>query len=183
MNHDVEQVEQTVIQFSREFVESRLWQLGQIKPGLDATPDALALGEALYRPDALASLMQPNEWLRLALYGAGLCEADAGEMHDVAQSLAEWLFAIPGHGEYAVPDAWADTPMGALWWAALIRAEGDELITLSEAAETTGMSLSSLSQLVSRRKLRGFTNPAARNPMQGRTLVRRSDVLALGNAS
>jgi hypothetical protein len=79
---DAINIEATVRAFTVAFVESRAWQLGQIVPGLDA-----AIGEAVFI-DAQSDTMQPREWLRMALYGAGLVDADAAEIHDVCQSLA-----------------------------------------------------------------------------------------------
>lgn len=166
---DVIGIEATVRAFTVAFVDSRAWQLGQIVPGLDA-----AIGEAVF-VGALSDTMQPQEWLDMALYGAGLMDADPGEMHDVCQSLAEWLFAIPGESAYAIPDAWADTPMGSLWWAAMVRAEGDALVTVAEAAALAGVSTQTISTRISRGTLRGFVDPAAPRH-QGRRLVRRSDV-------
>jgi len=166
---DILSIEATVRQFTVAFVESRAWQLGQIVPGLDA-----AIVEAAPLDD-LSTTMQPQEWLDMALYGAGLADADAGEIHDVCQSLAEWLFAIPGESAYAIPDAWADTPMGSLWWAALVRAEGDALVTVGEAAALAGVSVKTISSRIDRGALRAYVDPSA-PARQGRRLVRRSDV-------
>ena len=166
---DAINIEATVRAFTVAFVESRAWQLGQIVPGLDVTiTKAAPLGN-------LSATMQPQEWLRMAFYGAGLVDADAAEIHDVCQSLAEWLFAIPGESAYSIPDAWADTPMGALWWAALVRAEGDALVTVAEAAALAGVSIKTLSKRIDRGALRAYVDPSAPQ-RQGRRLVRRSDV-------
>lgn len=166
-------IEATVRAFTAAFVENRAWQLGQTIPGLDAAIVSAAPPAAL--AGDLAYTMQPQEWLRMALYGAGLADADAGEIHDICQSLAEWLFAVPGESAYSIPDAWASTPMGALWWAALIRAEGDELITVAEAADLAGVSVKTISNRIDRGTLRAFVDPSA-PARQGRRLVRRSDV-------
>lgn len=56
--------------------------------------------------------------------------------------------------------------------------ERDELITLSQAAELTGRTLNSLSQMVIRGALVGYPDPEANNP-QHATRVRRSEVLRL----
>ena len=166
---DAINIEATVRDFTAAFVESRAWQLGQIVPGLDAAiVEAAPLGD-------LSATMQPRDWLKMALYGAGLVDADPGEMHDVCQSLAEWLFAIPGESAYAIPAAWADTPMGSMWWAALVRAEGDALVTVAEAAALAGVSIKTLSKRIDRGALRAYVDPSAPQ-RQGRRLVRRSDV-------
>jgi len=166
---DVIGIEATVRDFTAAVVDSRAWQLGQIVPGLDA-----AIGEAVF-VGALSDTMQPQEWLDMALYGAGLADADAGEIHDVCQSLAEWLFAIPGESAYSIPDAWADTPMGSLWWAAMVRAEGDALVTVAEAAALAGVSVKTVSSRIDRGTLRAYVDPSAPQ-RQGRRLVRRSDI-------
>lgn len=163
--------------FTRALVEERLRQLGQVWPGFDGSEAALALVGRLYTR-GIDGTMEPQEWLAMARYGAGLCDADPGAMRDICQALAEWLFAIPGASAYGVPDEWADTPLGALWWRALLRSEGDALITLREAADLSGLALSALSQRVTRGSLRAWIDPGA-NVRQGRRLVRRSDVLAL----
>ena len=166
---DAINIEATVRQFTAAFIENRAWQFGQIVPGLDA-----AIGEAVFI-GALSDTMRPQDWLQMALYGAGLMDADPGEMHDVCQSLAEWLFAIPGESAYTIPDTWADTPMGSLWWAAMVRAEGDALVTVAEAAALAGVSIKTLSKRIDRGALRAYVDPSAPQ-RQGRRLVRRSDV-------
>jgi hypothetical protein len=166
---DVIGIEATVRAFTVAFIQSRGWQLGQTIPGLDA-----AIVEAA-PPPALAGDLQPQDWLQMALYGAGLVDADPGEMRDVCQSLAEWLFAVPGESAYAIPDAWTASPMGALWWAALVRAEGDALVTVAEAARLAGVSVKTLSKRIDRGALRAYVDPSA-PARQGRRLVRRSDV-------
>lgn len=117
----------------------------------------------------------PEKWRRLALYGAGLVDADPDEMRALAEKLAQQLFAVPGTDRYEVPVAWAGTPMGALWWRAVIRSQGDELITLAEAARLAGVSVQAISQRIERGKLQAFVDPLA-PARQGRKLVRRSDV-------
>ena len=172
-NDTQQQIHATVHTFTVAFLDSRAWQLGQTVAGLDAAINE-RIPDTVYTGD-LSATMQPQDWLHMALYGAGLADADPGEIHDVCQGMAEWLFAIPGEAAYSIPDAWADSPMGALWWAALIRAEGDELITIAEAAMLAGVSTQAISTRISRGTLRGFVDPSAPS-RQGRRLVRRSDV-------
>ena len=117
----------------------------------------------------------------MALYGAGLVEEDAGEMREVCQSMAEWLFAIPGINSYEIPDQWADTDMGALWWQALLRSQGDELVTIAMAAKISGRSVQAISSRVDRGTLQSFTDTLAPN-RQGKRLVRMSDAALISNA-
>lgn len=172
-------IRKIVIAFTREYIERRLlWQLGQIIPGADDVQPAVSALHRLYDlddPDALRYTMEPQEWLTMALFGAGLVDEDPFEMREVCQSMAEWLFAFPGSNRYSIPDEWADTEMGALWWQAQLRCEGDELITIAEAASLAGVTVQAMSQRVTRGKLRTFTDPLAPD-RQGKRLVRRSEV-------
>lgn len=174
--HTAETVTTTVAAFTTDILVRLTWQAGQIVPGLDAAmhpaiPAALLAGDLRYS-------MEPQEWLRMALYGAGLLDADAGEVHDICQSLAEWLFAVPGLAHYRIPPEWSETPLGNLWWRALLRAEGDELITLTEAAQLLGIRVATVGGYIDRGRLAVFVDASA-NQRQGRRLVRRSEVEAL----
>lgn len=175
-------VTRVVRDFAIEYLSRHLlWQLGQIVPGADSPAPNVA--EVLRRlhsdppEDALRFTLEPQEWLQMGLYGAGLVEVDAGEIHEVCQGMAEWLFAVPGHNAYQIPSQWAETEMGALWWAALIRAQGDELVTIAEAARLAGVSVQAISQRVDRGTLESFFDPFSAGERQGRRLVRRSDVV------
>ena len=160
--------------FVWEFWRERTRQIGQLVPGADMDVQAKLPSEAWENP--FPYMMEAQEWLALALYGAGLTDEDPLEMREACQSLAEWLFGIPGSSAYAIPDEWADTAMGALWWAALVRTEGDELITIAQAAEIAGVTVQAISGRIERGTLRSFTDPASTGSRQGRRLVRRSDL-------
>lgn len=168
----------TVAQFTQEFIQSLLWQCGQLSPGADQNEPLRAALVALYRdPDeGLQHTMEGQEWLTMALYGAGLLDEDAGYIREICQGLAEWMFARPGMSyHYEIPAAWAEAPMGVLWWLAILRTEGDELITLTEAAQIAGVTVQAISQRILRGTLRTFTDPFAPE-RQGRQKVRRSEV-------
>jgi len=172
------QVERIVREFTRQYIERRLlWQLGQIVPGADDVPAVRAALLKLYgeAPDGLRYTMEPQEWRTLALYGAGVIDADPGEMQEIVQGMAEWFFSLPTHNRYEIPAYWADTELGALWWSAVIRIQGDELITLTEAASIAGVSVQAISQRIKAGTLEAFVDPLAPS-RQGRQLVRRSDV-------
>lgn len=66
--------------------------------------------------------------------------------------------------------------MGALWWAAFTRCQGDELIPIAEAAALAGVSVSTMASRVNRGSLKSFLDPSAPNPRQRRRLVRKSDI-------
>ena len=171
------EIERIVVAFTREYLDRRLlWQLGQIVPGADDHPNVRNVLLKLHEgPEGLRYTMEPQEWLTMALYGAGVRDEDAGEMREICQSFAEWLFAIPGSYQYEIPDGWANTDMGALWWQALLRTQGDDLVTIAQAAEIAGVTVQAMSQRVTRGKIRSFIDPLA-GRHQGRRLVRRSDI-------
>lgn len=175
MSNETEQrgneIRETVSAFAAEFWQRLTWQLDQMVPGAAGN-----LPLDIWRGNILERTMEPREWLLMARYGAGLIDADPAEMYEICQSLAEWLFVIPDLAAYSIPNEWADSAMGALWWAAYVRSQGDELIPLAEAAEIAGVSLSTLASRVNRGAIQSFTDPGAPNPRKGRRLVRRSDI-------
>jgi hypothetical protein len=176
-------IEKIVVEFTREYIERHLlWQLGQIVAGADNVPAVQNALSELYKNgvEGLRYTMEPQEWLTMALYGAGLVDEDHGEMREVCQAMAEWLFAVPGIYSYQIPDQWADTEMGALWWQALLRTQGDELITIAIAAKVAGRSVQAISSRIDRGTLRSFTDPLAPD-RQGKRLVRMSDIMAISN--
>lgn len=174
------EVERIVREFTTQYIERRLlWQLGQIVPGADQIP---AVREALVQlynaaPDALRYTMEPQEWRTLALYGAGVIDGDPGEMQEIIQSMAEWFFSLPTWNRYDIPDWWSETELGALWWQAVIRIRGDELITIAAAAALAGVTVQAISQRIKAGTLEAFIDPLA-PARQGRQLVRRSDITA-----
>lgn len=176
------EIERIVVAFTREYIERRLlWQLGQIVPGADDAPGVRDALLKLYEGvEGLRYTMEPQEWLSMALYGAGLAKEDAGEMREVCQAMAEWLFGIPGIYQYSIPDEWAETDMGALWWQALLLTQGDEMITIAAAAELADVTVQAISARIDRGTLRSFTDPLAKE-RQGKRLVRRSDVVTHGD--
>jgi len=58
----------------------------------------------------------------------------------------------------------------------MIRIQGDELITINDAAKIAGVTVQAMSQRVTRGTLKSFTDPSANNPQRERKLVLRSDV-------
>lgn len=172
------EISRIVREFTIQYVQDRLLkQLAHIIPGADQQPVVRHVLMTLYESgsDALQYTLEPQQWLTMALYGAGEIDEDSGEIHEICQSMAEWLFALPNHARYEIPRQWAETDMGALWWQAIIRAQGDEMITIAQAAELAGVTVQAISQRISAGKLTGYINPLA-NERQGRRLVRRSDV-------
>lgn len=177
LNEREAEVRRIVAHFAWQYLHDRiLHQAGQFVPGLD-----MRLSEAIDQPpltpdNIIERTMEPQEWLMLARYGAGLSDAEPGYIYEICQSLAEWLFGIPDESTYTIPDGWYETPLGALWGAAFVRLQGDQLITLAEAAKLAGISVQALSARVTRGTLRGYVDPLAPE-RQGRRLVRRSDIV------
>ncbi len=128
-------------------------------------------------------LMIADTLLQIAKAAAGETEhLDTGEVYECVQSLCEHLFAAPGIGAaYRIPQEFWDAPIGQMVNLAFIWARGDELVTLSEAAEISGKSLSTLSQMISRGKLQSYPDPREPNP-QKRNRLLRSDVESLASA-
>ena len=81
---------------------------------------------------------------------------------------------------HKTPDAFWASPVGFMILSAKVWANQDQLITLSAAAEISGMSLSVLSQRMTRGQLPGYRDPGIKNPKHGRR-VRLSELHTLIN--
>ena len=68
------------------------------------------------------------------------------------------------------PEEFWNTPMGYIVLKARLWAELDRLTSLKEAAELSGLSLSSLSQRVSRGQLKHYRDPFEANPQRARRI-------------
>lgn len=99
-----------------------------------------------------------------------------------AQTLADceavetWLNQGPVF--HKTPDAFWSSPVGFMILSAKVWAKQDQLITLSAAADISGMSLSVLSQRMTRGQLPGYRDPSIKNPKHGRR-VRLSNLYTL----
>ncbi len=169
-----ESSEQVVKEFVAAWWSSLQWQAHETVAGAElprATPEQLydnLLGHTLRQIAAAAEGLLAGD------------EDTRGEVHEACQGLCEWMWARPGMpSNYHIPAEWWESPMGALTLRAVIWAEGDELITLSQAAEITGRTVANLSQLIVRGKLAQYRDRAEPNP-QKQTRVRRSDVEKMG---
>ncbi|RMD60413.1 DNA-binding protein [Candidatus Parcubacteria bacterium] len=123
-------------------------------------------------PDDLMRTPVAERLSIIARYVAGE-EIERSYVLDSIQSISEHLFAI--ETVFEIPAEFWGTPIGWMILQALVRAEGDELLSLSQAAEITGKSLSSISQMVSRGRLTRYRDPTETNP-QHATRVRRSEL-------
>lgn len=161
-----EQSKQAIMQFLGDWWHDLTWQAGQTVLGADLphqTPEQLydqLLGHTLRDIAAAAEGLLPDD-LR-------------GETQDAVQTVCEWMWARPGMpATYAIPAEWWATPLGYLVLRAHMWAIGDELLTISQAAERSGRSISSLSQLVDRGRLTGYRDPAEPNPTKATRVSRR----------
>jgi hypothetical protein len=99
-----------------------------------------------------------------------------GGVHEACQQVAEWMWARPGcPSVYHIPEEWWITPIGNLVLRGLLWSEGDELITVSQAAEMAGLTVSAVSQWIVRGKVTAYRDLSEPNT-QRQTRVKRSDV-------
>jgi len=171
-NERSDKVTQIVKEFSAAYWEQLRRQVGQFVPGAD-----MKLPYDIWIDNVLERTMEPQEWLVMARYGAGLIEADSAYIYEICQGVAEWLFAVPNASTYTIPDTFSDTPFGALWAAAFVRVQGDNLITITEAAVLAGVTVQAISGRIDRGTLKAYMDPMATNPRNGRRLVKKSDVV------
>lgn len=165
-----EKSKQTITEFLNQWWSSLQWQVQETLLG---TQLPHTTGEKLYE-SGLGSVLR-----QIAAGAEGLLpddEATRGETHEACQQVAEWMWARPGMpGAYHIPDEWWITPLGNLVWRALLWSEGDELLTVTQAAELAGVSVSAVSQWLMRGKLTTYRDLSEANP-QRQTRVRRSEI-------
>lgn len=175
-----EQSQQVIKQFLTEWWADLTWKAHETVAGAQLprqTPEQLydqLLGHTLRQIAAAAEGHLPDEM--------------RDEVHEACQQVCEWMWARPGMpAQYTIPwQEWAATPMGSLVLRALLWAEGDELITMTQASELSGRSLADLSDLVRREagrpeekcRLHAYRDPMEPNPTKALRL-RRSEVLRL----
>ncbi len=103
-------------------------------------------------------------------------EALASQVLEDCEAVESWI--NQGSVFHTTPDAFWTTPVGYMILRARVWAKKDQLITLSTAAEISGMSLSVLSQRMTRGQLPGYRDPSIKNPKHGRR-VRLSDLFIM----
>ena len=94
-----------------------------------------------------------------------------------------WLINTPFMTK--TPEEFWKTPVGYIVLNARLWAENDKLISVSQAADISGLSLSTLSQRVSRGTVEGFEDPFEPNPRRSRrirhsTAIQLKKVVTLG---
>ncbi len=100
-------------------------------------------------------------------------EKRARQVQEDCEAVEAWLNQGPVF--HKTPDAFWTRPVGYMILRARVWANKDQLITLSAAAEISGMSLSVLSQRMTRGQLPGYRDPSIKNPKHARR-VRLSDL-------
>lgn len=79
-----------------------------------------------------------------------------------------WLNQTPV--AHRTPEEFWNTPIGYLVLQARLWADRDQLISLKDAAELSGLSLSSLSQRISRGQMKSYRDPHEPNPQRARRI-------------
>jgi hypothetical protein len=105
-------------------------------------------------------------------------EARTAQILADCEAVETWLNQGPVF--HKTPDAFWASPVGFMILRAKVWANQDQLITLSAAADISGMSLSVLSQRMTRGQLPGYRDPSIKNPKHARR-VRLSDLHTLIN--
>ena len=123
------------------------------------------VAEAIVRAEAVQSVFPWSEDLAAQILAD--CEA-----------VETWLNQGPVF--HKTQEAFWASPVGFMILCAKVWAHQDQLITLSAAADISGMSLSVLSQRMTRGQLPGYRDPSVKNPKHGRR-VRLSDLHTLIN--
>jgi len=101
-------------------------------------------------------------------------------IHETIQSLCERLFAVPGLGySYDIPVSFWSTELGQMVAMARLWQMGDELISLTEAAEILKKDISTISRQVKNGDILGYFDPTATNPQKGKIKVSRRQVESL----
>jgi hypothetical protein len=131
------------------------------------------IGQRLARIAGVAETVEEAE-SRLRMYPWS--EDMAAQTLEDCEVVEAWL--NQGPFSHKTPEAFWTTPVGFMLLRAKVWANHDQLITLSEASEISGMSLSVLSQRMTRGQIPGYRDPAIKNPKHARR-VRLSDLKIL----
>ena len=138
------------------------------------TGSVVQIGEA--QVDVLYASEIGQRLVRIAAASEGLLpwtDKNAAKIMADCHAFEEWLNQTPI--THKTPEAFWATPVGYMVLRAQVWAGKDRLISLSEAAEQSGMSLSVLSQRISRGQIMGYRDPLEKNPQRGRR-IRLSDL-------
>lgn len=135
-----------------------------------ATGAAVRIGEAPM--DILFASEVGQRMVRIAQAAEGLLEWDpdtAWRIFEDCNDTEKWLTKTPIIQK--TPQEFWSTPVGFMLLCARVWAEHDRLISLREASEMSGLSLSALSQQISRGKIHGYLDPEEPNPQHARRIL------------
>ncbi len=130
-----------------------------VQIGLEAPLDVLLASEIGRRLERIAEAAEG-----LATWSP---EAAQAILADCA-AFEAWLNQSPI--PHQTPEEFWNTPIGFMVLKARLWAELDRLTSLKEAAELSGLSLSSLSQRVSRGQMKYYRDPLEANPQRARRI-------------
>lgn len=141
---------------------------------------SVVTGASVQIGDAPIELLVASEigqrLVRIAAASEGLLawtDKNAAKILADCRAFEEWLNQTPII--HRTPEEFWATPVGYMVLCAQVWASKDRLISLSEAAEQSGMSLSVLSQRISRGQIMGYRDPLEKNPQRARR-IRLSDL-------
>jgi len=171
-----DQYRETIEQFLLNYWTRRTWEIEQAVLGVQIPP---------IQPDLLYNSALADQLAEIArCAGGGVQHSQDGFTEGVIQEgiqdLMERLFCPPGlYTTYDIPSRFWEHPLGQMVARALLWIRGDELITMTEAAEIRGVTVQAISQAVRVGRLTRYVDPDATNPQRSRTLVSRHEVEAL----
>ena len=143
-----------------------MWWLAQ-SWGYDAPKTVLG-------PQQLLQTLIAERLATIARYAAGE-DLPAPYVADSIQGVLEHLFGQVPDLPLIIPSQFWQTPVGWMILQAQLRLEGDELLTLTQASEQTGIPVKRLSGMIREGRLRAVKDPNAKNPRHA-TRVFRSEI-------
>jgi hypothetical protein len=151
--------EQTIKNFMVNWYNDLTWQVSQTV--MDASMPILDADQLYNQPFG-----QDLQMLGMAADGELVKTFEnVDEVIGVIQKLAEWMFARPGQGAmYEIPASFWQSEIGWVALQAYLWAHDDELITITEAAKMLGKTISTVSSMVQRGQLTGYSDPNEHNP-------------------
>lgn len=150
-----------VLAFLRQYLDDLVWELRN-HLGIELDVEVMPATD-----DDYLRLMIADSIAEMSRAAAGdVTGLDPGDVNQGIQDLVEKLFSIPGAYSYTIPQEFWHSPFGGMVMAALIWSQGDELITLSQAAEISGRSIGDLSNMIRRKRLTAYADPSEVNPQR-----------------
>lgn len=164
---------QIVIDFLRQYMDDLTWELRN-HFGIE-----LDINEIPHNDEDLLRLLVADAISEMARVAAGDTDGlDPAIVYEGIQGLVERMFGIPGQASYTIPQEFWQSDFGSMVMAAFMWSQGDELITVTQAAEISGKSVASISNMAKRGRLRQYPDMRESNP-QRRMRVLRSEIEAL----